>query len=456
MIRPSEHSVHLEKGLYDLCRMRIAKDEEFKAQAVNRNFDAVDDALFDEYRLWQLKKTVKLTREKSSFYRRLFEQAGVSEDDIHSLKDIAKLPFTFSSDLSGTSYSFLCTSQSEVEKPVTFYSSGSTGTKKRIFFSGADIQKILDFLPRGMNTVIGREECRCQVFLQNSQGRGIGQILANSLKIFGMQAWTSDLGDSVEDIIRVTLDNKINVWFGEAITIFRATRILSRRMDLSKLGMKCIFITMTNIPHSMVDYLEKTWNCHVSTHYGLTESGWGLAVDCPDCPGYHYDELNHYIEIVDPDTGEVLPYGVQGEVVLTNLARNCMPLIRYRTGDIATLYPSGCGSHLDALGHIVRRKEGAYKLNGNDIFPAIFDEILFAHPQLLDYRIFADNDQLCFEIEALDTESFDTDALAGQLMTLPQMKGAKRPEIKLLPEGSLRPFCFEKKRILPKEDTENE
>ena len=158
--------------------------------------ERVDDAAFDAYRLWQLQKTVRRVRENSPFYRRLFERAGVTEADILSLADIAKLPFTFPADLSGTSYSLLCTSQSEVEKPVTFYSSGSTGTKKRIYFSMADIQKILDFLPRGMNTVIDRDEARVLVFLQNSQGRGIGSILAKSLVDFGMQGWTADLQDS--------------------------------------------------------------------------------------------------------------------------------------------------------------------------------------------------------------------------------------------------------------------
>ena len=454
MIKRSEHSVHLEKGMYDLCKMRIAGDEEFRAQAVNRNFEDVDAALFDEYRIWQIKKNLRRVYENSGFYKRLFDKQGVKPEDFESLEDLKKFPFTFPVDLSGTSYSLLCTSQSQVEKPVTFYTSGSTGTKKRIFFSMADIQKILDFLPRGMNTVVGREEGRCQVFLQNSQGRGIGGILAKSLIAFGMQGWTSDLGDSVEDIIKLTLDNKVNVWFGEAITILRATRILSQTMDLSKLGMKCIFITMTNIPQSMIDYLEKTWNCHVSTHYGLTESGWGLAVDCDVCKGYHYDEMNHFIEVVHPETGEVLPYGVEGEVVLTNIARDCMPLIRYRTGDIATLYKSDCGSHLDTLGHIVRRKEGATVLNGKDLFPAIFDEAIFSMPDTLDYRIFIDGDQLYFDMEVLDVSKFDSEALIDKFMALPQLEGAKRPIIEVLPCGALRKFCFEKKRIRPLETRE--
>lgn len=446
--------VSLQAGLYDLCRLRIEKDEEFKAQSARGNFDAVDDALFDEYKLWQLKKTVRRVRTKSPFYRRLFEKAGVTEDDLHSLADIAKLPFTFPADLAGTSYSLLCTSQGEVEKPVTFYSSGSTGTKKRIFFSMADIQKILDFLPRGMNTVIGRDEARVLVFLQNSQGRGIGSILAQSLNAFGMQGWTADLQDSTDDILRATVEHKINVWFGDAITIYRATRVLEKQADLRSLGMQCIFITMSNIPQSMIDYLHSAWGCRVSTHYGLTESGWGLAVDCDVCPGYHYDELDHIVEVVDPETGGPVPEGREGEVVLTNISRDCMPLIRYRTGDIATMTRSVCGSHLMTLGHIRRRKEGATEYNGHYIYPALFDEVLFSTDGLLDYRIFLEGGRISLEVEVLDEALFDAVGLKERLMALPFMAGAPEIELNLLKSGALREHCYEKKRILERESHE--
>ncbi len=446
--------VSLQAGLYDLCRLRIEKDEEFKAQSAHGNFDAVDDALFDEYKLWQLKKTVRRVRTKSPFYRRLFEKAGVTEDDLHSLADIAKLPFTFPADLAGTSYSLLCTSQGEVEKPVTFYSSGSTGTKKRIFFSMADIQKILDFLPRGMNTVIGRDEARVLVFLQNSQGRGIGSILAQSLNAFGMQGWTADLQDSTDDILCATVEHKINVWFGDAITIYRATRVLEKQADLRSLGMQCIFITMSNIPQSMIDYLHSAWGCRVSTHYGLTESGWGLAVDCDVCPGYHYDELDHIVEVVDPETGGPVPEGQEGEVVLTNISRDCMPLIRYRTGDIATLTRSVCGSHLMTLGHIRRRKEGATEYNGHYIYPALFDEVLFSTDGLLDYRIFLEGGRISLEVEVLDEADFDAVGLKERLMALPFMAGAPEIELNLLKSGTLREHCYEKKRILERESHE--
>ena len=440
-------SVSLQEGLYGLCKLRMDADSDYPGPRP----ETVDDAAFDAYRLWQLKKTVRRVREKAPFYRRLFEKAGVTEEELHSLEDIRKLPFTFPADLSGTSYSLLCTSQSEVEKPVTFYSSGSTGTKKRIFFSMADIQKILDFLPRGMNTVIDRDEARVLVFLQNSQGRGIGSILAKSLVDFGMQGWTADLQDSPEDIWRQTAEHGVNVWFGDAITIYRATKILAQEHDLRAVGMQCIFITMSNIPHSMIDYLHEAWGCRVSTHYGLTESGWGLAVDCDTCPGYHYDELNHIVEVVDPETGEPVPEGAEGEVVLTNIARDCMPLIRYRTGDIATLTKSDCGSHLMTLGHIRRRREGATEYNGHHIYPALFDEELFATEGLLDYRIFLQDGRVSLDIEVLDEDAFDAGDLKARLMALPFMQGAPELEIRLLPCGALREHCYEKKRILERE-----
>ena len=337
---------------------------------------------------------------------------------------------------------------------MTFYSSGSTGTKKRIFFSMADIQKILDFLPRGMNTVIGRDEARVLVFLQNSQGRGIGSILAQSLNAFGMQGWTADLQDSTDDILRATVEHKINVWFGDAITIYRATRVLEKQADLRSLGMQCIFITMSNIPQSMIDYLHSAWGCRVSTHYGLTESGWGLAVDCDVCPGYHYDELDHIVEVVDPETGGPVPEGREGEVVLTNISRDCMPLIRYRTGDIATLTRSVCGSHLMTLGHIRRRKEGATEYNGHYIYPALFDEVLFSTDGLLDYRIFLEGERISLEVEVLDEADFDAVGLKERLMALPFMAGAPEIELNLLKSGALREHCYEKKRILERESHE--
>ncbi|MGI5976734.1 MAG: DVU_1553 family AMP-dependent CoA ligase [Candidatus Limivicinus sp.] len=441
----------LEKGLFELCEKRIKSEPEFKSEYSGET----DAELFEKFRLFQLRKTIELAREKSPFYKRLYKDLPFKGGNISGLDDLCRLPFTDGKDLTGNAYGMLCSSQANVEKPVTFYSSGATGNRKRIYFSHADIRKILDFLPRGMNTVVGRTEGRILVMLQNSQGRGIGSILAQSLIEYGMPAWTGDLEDDPEHLYEVTLNNKINVWFGEAISIFRATRILEQKHDLKNLGMKCIFITMCNIPQYMTDYLQRAWNCRVSTHYGLTESGWGLAVDCPECGGYHYDELDHIIEIVDPVSGEIKKEGEYGEIVLTNISRDCMPLIRYRTGDISCIKNAVCGSHLKTLGHIKRRLEGAAIIKGREFYPALFDTALYSSPGLLDYRIFYRGEQLIFEIETLKDFDFDVQGLKGKLMSLDIMKQMPAPDIRLVPEGALRKYCYEKKRIVSAE-AENE
>ncbi len=363
--------VHLEEGLFELCSKRIMADEGFKTVARNRNFGKVNSDLFQEFRLYQLKKTIKYVSENSRFYGKKFREKSVGPSDIKSLKDIEKFPFTFPEDLRHSSYDFLCISQRDVEKPVTFFSSGTTGIRKRIYFSRADIIKIMEFLPRGMNTVTDRDNGIIQILLPNSAGRGIGYLLAESLKSFGMRAVISDMGWPADKIIRSCLDEKPDVCFGDAGTIFRVTKEMAGKMDLSKLGVKVLFLTMSNVSRSMKEYLEKAWNCRVATHYGLTEMGWGLAVDCDSCDGYHYNELDVIAEVVDPETGKVLPEGEEGELVFTSIGREAMPIIRFTSGDISSLSKGSCGSSLKLMGHIVRRTEGMYDLgDGRYIYPA--------------------------------------------------------------------------------------
>jgi phenylacetate-CoA ligase len=100
---------------------------------------------------------------------------------------------------------------------------------------------------------------------------------------------------------------------------------------LAKLGVKIMFLTMAYVADTVAGNLERIWGCRVCTHYGLTEMGWGLAVDCSQGAGFHYNEFDVIAEVVDPRTGEPLPDGAEGELVFTGLGREAMPLIRYRS-----------------------------------------------------------------------------------------------------------------------------
>lgn len=448
-------SVHLEEGLFELCSKRIMEDKEFKSIAKNKNFDRVDSCLFQEFRLYQLKKTIRYVSEKSRFYKEKFKANDVDLNDINTLKDIEKLPFTYPEDLRNTGYDFLCISQSDIEKPVTFFSSGTTGIKKRIHFSNGDLMKILWFLPRGMNTVIDKKGGVIQIFLPNSSGRGVAYLLAKGLESFGMKAVISDLESSSEEIIKTCLDNRPNVWFGDAGTIFRVTKETEHKLDLSQLGVKVLFLTMSNISDSMKKYLKKVWNCRIVTHYGLTEMGWGLAVDCDICNGYHYNELDVIAEVVDPETGRVKAYGESGELVFTSIGREAMPIIRFRSGDISKLSKCTCGHNLQVIGHIERRIEGGYKLdNHRYIYPALLEEVLYGIDEAVDYRAAVKGRQLFIDIEVVNRTSFFDfekdvkEKVQKRLMEIDVIRDSGlEPIIKLLENGALKPFCLQKKRI---------
>jgi phenylacetate-CoA ligase len=447
--------VHLEEGLFELCSKRIMADEGFKTVARNRNFGKVNSDLFQEFRLYQLKKTIKYVSENSRFYGKKFREKSVGPSDIKSLKDIEKFPFTFPEDLRHSSYDFLCISQRDVEKPVTFFSSGTTGIRKRIYFSRADIIKIMEFLPRGMNTVTDRDNGIIQILLPNSAGRGIGYLLAESLKSFGMRAVISDMGWPADKIIRSCLDEKPDVCFGDAGTIFRVTKEMAGKMDLSKLGVKVLFLTMSNVSRSMKEYLEKAWNCRVATHYGLTEMGWGLAVDCDSCDGYHYNELDVIAEVVDPETGKVLPEGEEGELVFTSIGREAMPIIRFTSGDISSLSKGSCGSSLKLMGHIVRRTEGMYDLgDGRYIYPALLEEAIYSIQEVVDYKASVKGRKLYIDLETVDKayygrpeESVKKEAME-RLLAIDEIRNSQvELTVELLENGSLKPFCHQKKRI---------
>jgi phenylacetate-CoA ligase len=300
--------ISLEKGLFGLCQRSIAIDDAFKKSAVNRNFDRVDPALFQEYRLYRLKETLRYAYEKSKFYRKLFDGAQVDLNAIHSIADLKKLPFTEPADLARDNYQFLCVSQAKVEKPVTYTSTGTTGPQKRVFFTANDLENIKRFLGVGMNTVTGSEGV-IQILLPNSQGRGIGSLLAAGLKDMGMKAYVTGMAMDSAAQIQHTIENKPNVWFGDTGTIYRITKEMEHKVDLAKLGVEVLFLTMGYVADTVARNLERIWGCRVCTHYGLTEMGWGLAVDCSSGAGFHYNEFDVIAEVVDPVTGESLPDG---------------------------------------------------------------------------------------------------------------------------------------------------
>ena len=447
-------AVHLEGGLLRLCSELISNDMEFQKTALNKNFNKIDDRLFREYRNYRFKKTIQYAYNKSIFYKKLFDDNNINPEDIKSINDIENLPFTYPEDISGNSYDFLCLSQGQVEKPVTFYSGGTTGLQKRIYFSNNDINNIMKFLSVGMNTVVGMDGT-IQVILQNSQSRGTGAILAKALTIMGMNAYATDVMAESSEQIKLTMENKPDVWFGDSRVIYRITKEMEHKVDLKTLGVKTLFLTVHYTCPLMIDYLKRVWNCEISTHYGLTEMGWGLAVDCDSKSGMHYNELGVIAEIVDPLSGKVLPEGSEGELVFTSIGFEAMPLIRYRSRDISSISNKvcTCGHSLQTMGQVHKRIESIVVMpDGSEIYPSMFDDTLFEFDEIVDYNIYIDEKtniiNLIFEIEVLNQYEGLDNHISDALNSIPAIsKNIKRQEVRLLPFGSLKKYTNQKKLI---------
>ncbi|MGD1818193.1 MAG: DVU_1553 family AMP-dependent CoA ligase [Pleomorphochaeta sp.] len=440
---------HLQDGLMRLCLDRMKNDELWLSK--HSLPTKMDYDIFCEYKLHQLQQTVNLAYSHSSFYKKKFDEYGVLPSILKTFSDIEKFPFTYPEDINGKSYDFLCVSQSQVTKPVTFFSGGTTGMKKRIYFSGNDVSNIMKYLAIGMNCVASTDEV-CQVIMPNSQGRGIGSILAGSLMKNGMKAFATDIFADSEEQIKNTIENKVTVWFGDAGTMYRITKECENKYDLKNLGMKIIFPTIGNISNTMKAYFERVWNCKVITHYGLTEMGWGLAVDClSDTSGYHYDELDTFTECIDPKSDLKVKEGTTGELVFTSLGREAMPLIRYRSRDLASLKHGGCkcGKDCEIMGHIIKRIGGYKSPNGIEIYPQLLEDVLFSCNDLVDYRLYSDNKNLKIEVESLSNSLDDLDQLKNNLNSISVIKNCGLSlKLVLKEHNSLKQYALEKKRVI--------
>jgi phenylacetate-coenzyme A ligase PaaK-like adenylate-forming protein len=152
---------------------------------------------------------------------------------------------------------------------------------------------------------------------------------------------------------------------------------------------RSVLLSADYVPDAVVREIGRVWGSQVFNHYGMTEMGLGGGVDCRALNGYHLREADLLFEIVDLVDGRPLPDGEPGEVVFTTLTRRGMPLIRYRTGDLAVFLPEPCpcGSVLRRLGHVRGRLSGRIRIgDGLWLDSADLDEALYPLPGLINYR----------------------------------------------------------------------
>ncbi len=323
----------------------------------------LDREVLEAYQLRKIQETVSWAVEKSPFYRGLLcIEDGVYKPEmtpkIETLKDVEKLAFTTQDDLRHNWQMMLCVDSQEAGSLIKLKSLGTTGEKKQAYFSGSDIELAVDFFHNAFRSIFDKTD-KVLILLPCKSPGAVGRIMEAGLERMDIEPVPYGMPEKnaeYANLARAIKEQHITsiVAMPSQIAMLQA---YARQMDLNSAiseGLRSVILGAEYVSGKLCQELEEEWDCVVYEHYGMTEMGSGGAISCfaaPNGMGYHPREADLYFEIVDPDTGLVVPDGEYGEIVFTTLTRTAMPLIRYRTGDISRWnpLPCRCGSVLKRL-----------------------------------------------------------------------------------------------------------
>jgi phenylacetate-coenzyme A ligase PaaK-like adenylate-forming protein len=337
---------------------------------------------------------------ESPFYRR--HLAGY--DELQSLGDLQNLPLLASADIVKQGQRLICVSQSKISRVVTLQTSGSTGAAKRLFFTEADLAATSTFFLHGMRTLVDATD-RVLVLLPFQQTDSVGDLLLKALQdgeIEGHGMWPPVTAEQAAAAVRR---------YGLTCAVGLPQHLLALAHAVGPGVLKSMLLCSDYAAPALRNCIEDIARCETFLHYGATESGLGGAVECDAHCGCHIRESDLLVEIIDPVTCQPVPDGKLGEVVITTLGRQAMPLIRYRTGDRAFIDRSRCecGGITARLGDIRGRLEKCRLPDGQWIASQDLDDLLYQIPGLQDYRLILNhNGSDCLHVDFLAAPGYQT------------------------------------------------
>ncbi|MGI6221531.1 MAG: DVU_1553 family AMP-dependent CoA ligase [Coriobacteriales bacterium] len=334
-------------------------------------------AELERIQLGLLNDLIARARVASAFHRH-----RLPAEPLGSLDELTRLPFMVPDDLR-VQESVLLVPPQQVSRMVSLPTSGTSGEPKRIAFTEEDVRQTREFFSTGLHCICRAGEPTAVLFPSATPG-SMGSLIAMSVEDTGARAATFDISAPLEEIARAVARSGATSAVGSGHLLLALARYAGRHPGT--LGLDRVLVSSDNASRSMLAAIGTGLGCEVFEHFGMTETGFGCAVDCWAHAGMHIREFDMIVEIVDPATGEAVPAGEEGELVITTLLREAMPVIRYRTGDIASIVPGECpcGGGLRRLGrmrgHALLRDDGEWRLE------AALDETVFALPGVVDYE----------------------------------------------------------------------
>lgn len=340
------------------------------------SLDPIETASRDEIAALQLTRmqwTLRHAYENAPFHRQRFDAHGVHPDDLQSLEDIARFPFTTKDDLRAT-YPFGMFAVPRERITRIHASSGTTGKPTVVGYTQADIDTWADLMARSIRAAGGRPGEMVHV------AYGYGLFTGGLGAHYGAER----LGCTVVPISGGMTERQVALMedFKPAIIMVTPSYMLSILDEFRRQGhdpracsMKVGIFGAEPWTNAMRREIEQAFDMHAVDIYGLSEiMGPGVACECVETKdGLHLWEDHFYAEIIDPDTGAVLPEGATGELVLTTLTKEGLPMIRYRTRDLTRLMP-GTARTMRRMEKITGRTDDMIILRGVNVFPTQIEE----------------------------------------------------------------------------------
>jgi phenylacetate-CoA ligase len=424
----------------------------------DRASETLERPTLAELQLKHLQETVQRVAQRVPLYQNKFAEAGVRPEDIKSLVDVRRLPFTTGADLR-TTYpdGLLAVGREEVVRLHT--SSGTTGKPKALFFSRNDVNNAAELMARSLvMTGITRHDV-----LQNLMSYGLftgGLVMHYGAEKVGCLVIPAGPGTSERQLMLMQDFGTTAIHVLPSYALYFASFLERKGIDPRKdLKLRRAFVGAEPHTEGTRHRIEEVFGMDVYNSYGLTEmNGPGVAFECEHKAGLHLWEDNFLLEIVDPATGEPLAEGERGELVLTTLRREAMPIIRYRTRDITSIIPEpcACGRTHRRLNRITGRTDDMLIVRGVNIFPQQIERVLMAVPQVgRNYLIMLEGlDDLTVQVE-LAAAGFDgqvehLNALRDHLVEKLRAELWVRPKVDLLPAGTLPVAEGKVRRVIDK------
>ena len=354
----------------------------------------IECASQEQIKAWQnerLVKQIKHVWEDMPYYRKKMEEKGLTPDDIKGTEDLYKLPFLSKADLrEAYPYGLLARPLKDCVRIQS--TSGTTGKRVVAFYTQHDIDLWEDCCARAIVAAGGTDEDVCQVSYGYGLFTGGPGLNGGSHKVGCLTIPTSS-GNTERQIMFILDLHATILCCTPSYAAYLAETMKDMGLTPDQIPLKAGIFGAEAWSQEMRRDIEKTLGIKAYDIYGLTElSGPGVSFECSAQTGMHINEDHFIAEVIDPETGEVLPEGAKGELVFTSITKEAFPLIRYRTRDICVLSREkcSCGRTHVKMHKPMGRSDDMLIIRGVNVFPSQIETVLLNNGYPANYQIIVD------------------------------------------------------------------